>query len=116
MNRIDIIGIKCYAHHGCLPEETIIGQEYLVDVSLWLDFSSAAANDDLTKTIDYVEVNQIVVKHMLRPQKLIETVAQNIINDLKRSFSQLTKSSVTIKKINPPINGNVEYVAICIEA
>jgi dihydroneopterin aldolase len=115
MNRIDLIGIKCYAYHGCLAEETKIGQEYVVDVSLWLDFSKAAQNDDLSKTIDYVEVNHIVEQQMAIPNKLIERVGQRIITELKQRFNQLNTCSVTIKKINPPINGNVDYVAICIE-
>jgi dihydroneopterin aldolase len=115
MNRIDLVGIKCYAYHGCLAEETKIGQEYVVDVSLWLDFSEAAQNDDLSKTIDYVEVNHIVEQQMAIPNKLIERVGQRIITELKQRFIQLNTCSVTIKKINPPINGNVDYVAICIE-
>jgi 7,8-dihydroneopterin aldolase/epimerase/oxygenase len=115
MNRIDVIGIKCYAYHGCLVEETKIGQEYVIDVSLWLDFSEAAQNDDLSKTIDYVEVNQIVEQQMAIPNKLIERVGERIVSELKQRFKQLNKCSVTIKKINPPINGNVDYVAICIE-
>jgi 7,8-dihydroneopterin aldolase/epimerase/oxygenase len=78
LHRIDVIGIKCYAYHGCLAEETKIGQEYVVDVSLWLDFSEAAKNDDLSKTIDYVEVNQIVEQQMAIPNKLIERVGTEL--------------------------------------
>jgi dihydroneopterin aldolase len=115
MNRIDLIGIKCYAYHGCLAEETKIGQEYVVDVSLWLNFSEAAQNDDLSKTIDYVGVNHVVEQQMAIPSKLIEHAGKRIVDELKKHFASLNKCSVTIKKINPPINGNVDYVAICIE-
>ncbi len=115
MNRIDVSGIKCYAYHGCLPEETKIGCHYIVDVSLWVDFSKAAQNDDLNQTIDYVVVNHIVKEEMAKPKKLIETVGQNIINLFHDTFQTLDKASITIKKINPPINGDVDFVAICIE-
>ena len=115
MNRIDVSGIKCYAYHGCLPEETKIGCNYVIDVSFWTDFSNAAKNDDLSQTIDYVVVNHIVKEEMAKPHKLIESVGQNMINLFYAEFKTLNKASITIKKINPPINGDVDFVAICIE-
>ena len=115
MNRIDVIGIKCYAYHGCLPEETKIGCNYIVDVSIWTDFSEAAQQDDITKTIDYVVINHIVKKEMANPRKLIEAVGETILSIFYASFSTLKKASVTIKKLNPPINGDVDFVAITIE-
>ena len=115
MNRIDVSGIKCFSYHGCLPEETQIGCNYIVDVSVWTDFSEASKNDDLSKTIDYVAINHIVKEEMAKPKKLIETVGENIINLLYTQFTALDKASITIKKINPPINGDVDFVAICIE-
>ena len=115
MNRIDVSGVKCYAYHGCLHEETKIGCQYVVDVSLWTDFSEASKNDDLNKTIDYVVVNHIIKSEMAKPKKLIEAVGENIITLFYSTFSTLEKTSITIKKINPPINGDVDFVAICIE-
>lgn len=115
MNRIDVIGITCFAYHGCLPEEAKIGCEYSVDVSLWTDFSKAAKNDALDETIDYVVVNHIVKEAMQKPQKLIESVGKSVVDALYTAFPSLERASVTIKKINPPINGDVSYVAITIE-
>lgn len=115
MNTISVIGIKSYGYHGCLDEEAKIGNEYITDVILYTDFKKAAKNDDLTKTIDYVLVNKIVEKEMSKRSKLIETVGYRIINRLKKESFFLEKVQVTIKKINPPINGNVKYVSISIE-
>ncbi len=56
---IEVVGIKIYAFHGCLPEEEKIGGNYLVDVMLNTDFSEAAKHDALEKTVDYVLVNKI---------------------------------------------------------
>ena len=41
-HRIDVLGQRFYANHGCLPEEAIIGQEYLVDVRIWVDLTPSA--------------------------------------------------------------------------
>lgn len=112
---IEVNGIKCYAHHGCLPEETAIGGHYIVDVEIVTDFSEAAQSDDLSQTIDYVVVNRIVVEEMAIPSKLIEHVGQRIVNRLKSEVKSIDKLRVKIVKISPPINGDVDNVAIIIE-
>lgn len=112
---IEINGIKIYAFHGCLPEEEKIGGHYKVDVMLSTDFRSAALEDDLTKTIDYVDVNRIVFEEMSVRSKLIEHVGQRIIDRLKKEIKNIHLIRVKIIKICPPINGDVENVAIIIE-
>lgn len=112
---IEINGIKIYAFHGCLPEEEKIGGHYKIDVMLSTDFSSAALEDDLTKTIDYVDVNRIVFEEMSVRSKLIEHVGQRIIDRLKNEIQNIHSIRVKIIKICPPINGDVENVAIIIE-
>ena len=112
---IEVNGIKCYAHHGCLPEETAIGGHYIVNVSMCTNFSLAALDDDLSKTIDYVQVNHVVVEEMKTPSKLIEHVGQRIVNRLRREQDFIEKVRVKIIKIAPPINGDVDNVAIIIE-
>lgn len=112
---IEVNGIKCYAHHGCLPEETAIGGHYVVDVEMHTNFSIAAKEDDLSQTIDYVKVNAVVIEEMALPSKLIEHVGQRIVNRLKKELKTLEKLRVKIIKVSPPINGDVDNVAIIIE-
>ena len=112
---IEVNGIKCYAHHGCLPEETAIGGHYIVDIEMYTNFSIAAREDDLSQTIDYVKVNKIVVAEMAIPSKLIEHVGQRIVNHLKAELHTIELLRVKIVKLSPPINGDVDNVAIIIE-
>jgi dihydroneopterin aldolase len=112
---IEINGIKIYAFHGCLLEEEKIGGHYRVDVMLNTDFLSAALTDDLTKTIDYVTVNKIVTEEMAIRSKLIEHVGQRIIDRLKKEISNIHSIRLKVVKLCPPINGDVENVAIIIE-
>jgi 7,8-dihydroneopterin aldolase/epimerase/oxygenase len=112
---IEVNGIKCYGHHGCLPEETAIGGHYLVDVKMHTNFSLAALEDDLSQTIDYVKVNAVVVEEMSIPSKLIEHVGQRIVNRLKQDLRTIEILRVKIIKLSPPINGDVDNVAIIIE-
>lgn len=112
---IEVNGIKCYAHHGCLPEETAIGGHYLIDVSMVTNFAIAAIDDDLSQTIDYVAVNRIVEEEMATPSKLIEHVGQRIVNRLKSELNGIDSLRVKVVKLSPPINGDVNNVAIIIE-
>lgn len=113
---IEVNGIKIYAFHGCLEEEGKIGGHYSVDVQMLTDFTQASQTDDLSLTIDYVIVNKIVEEEMAIRSKLIEHVGQRIVTRLEKTLPSLDAVSVTIKKYAPPINGNVEFVAIRIDS
>ena len=115
MNSIKVHGIRTFSYHGCLEEEKIIGGNYIVNVEVDCDFKTAAKHDDLSKTIDYVAIKEIVVKQMSISSKLIESVAYNIVHEIKENFSIANNCRVEIKKINPPIDGDVDYVSVLIE-
>lgn len=112
MGIISVKGIRLYCYHGCLPQETRIGSDYIVDVEIETDLKASAISDDLAKTIDYVVVNQIVQQEMDIPSKLLETVALRIINRLTSLHTEIDYLAVSISKLNPPINGDVERVTI----
>ena len=115
MNIIKVKGIRSYSFHGCLNEETKIGGNYITDVEVYCDFKSAATDDDLLKTVDYVEIKEIVYFEMKKNKKLIESVAYSIINRIKKDFKIVSKCKVEIQKINPPINGDVNCVSVVVE-
>ena len=115
MNCIKVQGIRTFSYHGCLEEEKIIGGNYIVNVEVDCDFKTAALEDDLSKTIDYVAVKEIVVTQMSISNNLIESVAYKIIHEIKENFSMANKCRVEIKKINPPIDGDIDYVSVLVE-
>jgi 7,8-dihydroneopterin aldolase/epimerase/oxygenase len=112
MHQINIEGIKLYAYHGCLEEEALIGGNYIVDVHMKTDFTDAAETDDLTKTIDYCEVYEIVKREMAIRSKLIEQVGQRISDQLRIKFPSIKEHRVKVTKLLPPMNGDVEKVSI----
>lgn len=116
MNCIKLRKIRTYSFHGCLPEETIIGGNYEVNIDLFCDFETAAKQDDLARTIDYVAINKIVEEEMAKSSKLIETVAYRIVDRSKAQFETLERIRIEIRKINPPLDGDVAYVAVEVEA
>jgi 7,8-dihydroneopterin aldolase/epimerase/oxygenase len=115
MGIINVTGIKVYAYHGCLEEEAIIGGNYVVDVQIHTDFSSAQQSDDLTTTVDYVTVYNIVKAEMAVRSKLIEHVAGRIADSLIKKISGIETARITLHKLNPPMNGDVQEVSVTVE-
>ena len=112
MDKVSVEGIRLYAYHGCLDEEGKIGTEYTIDVHIWGNIAPSFASDDLNETMDYVTVNQIVERHVLKRAKLIETVAHRILKDLFYEMSKVAKAQIKLSKMQPPINGDVKSVSI----
>ena len=112
MGKIQVNNIKIYAYHGCLEEEAKIGSWYRVDVEVKADLKKSAKTDDLNDTVDYVHLNHIVKQEMAIRSKLLEEVAQRILDRFFKEISLIKKAQVAVSKINPPIGGNVEEVVI----
>ncbi len=115
MDRIEVEGIRLYGYHGCLDEEGKIGTEYNAHVTVWGDLSKAAASDNLNDTLDYVIINRIVAREVATRSKLIETVAQRIIDALFGEMTNVRKAQVKLSKLYPPINGDVERVSVVLK-
>lgn len=113
--QINVEGIKVYAYHGCLPEETKIGGDYIVDVYMTYDFEEASKTDDLNLTIDYCTVYEICKEEMAIPSKLIEHVCRRIYEKIIITFPKLIETKVKVTKLLPPMNGPVDKVSVIIE-
>jgi 7,8-dihydroneopterin aldolase/epimerase/oxygenase len=115
MGIINVNGIKHYAYHGCMEEEAVIGGNYIVDVKIETDFEEAAVTDDLTKTVDYVQVNDIIKREMAIRSKLIEAVGKRIIDALMNEVPRIQSVEVILTKLNPPVKGGVEKVSVVLK-
>ena len=115
MGKIQVNNIKLYAYHGCLEEEAKIGSWYRVDVEVEADLTKSSKTDELPDTVDYVHLNHIVKEEMAIRSKLLEEVAQRILNRFFIEISMIEKAKISVAKINPPIGGNVADVTIILE-
>lgn len=112
LDKIEISDIRLFASHGCLKEESIIGSDYSVDLSVWGDLSKAAGTDNLADTIDYVHLHNIVKEEMQIPSKLLEHVSSRIINRAFKEIKAIEEVCISVAKINPPIGGDVASVKV----
>lgn len=107
MQELFIEDIRLHAYHGCLDEEGRIGGKYRIDIKAVADFSECAETDDLTKTVDYVIVYDLVKAEMAIRSKLIETVAKRIAFKLQEQYLWVSSWEVSLTKFNPPVGGNL---------
>ena len=89
---ISVEGIECYAYHGCMEEEGIIGGNYTVDVYIWADVSKSFKTDSLDDTIDYAMIHDLVRKEMAIRSKLIEHVANRILENISSQIKSFSKN------------------------
>ena len=105
-SKIYLRNVRFHAFHGVLPQEGIVGNDYLVNLVLDYDFSSALKTDDLQGTLNYAEVYQKVREEMAVPSKLLEHVAGRIAHRLFSDFPEIQKLQLSITKVNPPMGAD----------
>ena len=115
MGVIEIEGMEFYAYHGHFAEEQVVGNRFIVDLTLFTDCSKAAQSDDLTDALDYQTVYMIVKEEMQIKSHLLENVAGRILNRLYDGYESIERAKVKISKLNPPMGGQIEKVSVTLE-
>lgn len=110
--KIYLRNVRFHAFHGVLPQEGIVGNDYLVNLVLDYDFSSAMKTDDLQGTLNYAEVYQKIREEMAVPSKLLEHVAGRIAHRLFSDFPDIQKLQLSITKVNPPMGADSDGAGV----
>ena len=102
-DRITITGIRGVGHHGVYEFERQAGQEFVADLTVWLDLAPAALRDDVTATVHYGELAAGVHGVLTgEPVDLIETVAERIAQ-VALAYESVRAVEVTVHKPAAPI-------------
>lgn len=112
---ISLEGVKVYAYHGVLENERRIGTDYIVNLRVDYDWSEAGYSDSLDGTINYALLSDIIREEMAIPSNLIEHVAQRIADHIHADFPKITAISLEVKKMAPPVDGQVVSSAVGLE-
>lgn len=114
-DRIELRGISAIGHHGVFEHERLNGQRFVVDISLAVDLEPAATTGDLTKTVHYGELAELVVAQISSdPVDLIETLALRIVN-VCLGYEPVRSARVTVHKPEAPIEVAFTDVAVTME-
>lgn len=113
-DHITLTGLRASGFHGVFDEEKRDGQQFIIDVSVWLDLSTSGASDALAETIHYGELAEEVVAAVERdPVDLIETVAERIAATVLE-HQAATAVRVTLHKPSAPITVPFDDVSVTI--
>lgn len=114
-DRITLTGLRVQANHGVFDFERANGQLFVIDVTAWLDLSSAALSDNLSTTVHYGELAEEVVAAVANdPVDLIETVAERVAQ-VVLLHKLIERVEVTVHKPHAPISVEFADVAVTIE-
>lgn len=112
MDKIIIDNLEIFAYHGVFPEETKLGQKFLVSLILYLDTRKAGISDDLAHSVNYGEVSHFAAKCLTeRTFRLIEAAAEHLAEQLLCTYS-IEAVTVTLKKPWAPIGLPLESVGV----
>jgi dihydroneopterin aldolase len=100
---IALHGLEFFAYHGFYPEEQKLGAHFTVDIEVDFAPGGNIGDDDLENTVNYEKLYEIACEEMKIARKLIETVAQAIMDNIVKQYSFVDAVKLTINKLNPPL-------------
>lgn len=112
-DRIVLAGMAFQARHGVLDWEKAEAQRFEVDVELVLDAQPAALDDDLTRTVDYRGVYQVVRQIVESTTfNLLEALAEAIAHELLVEQPQVDEVVVRVRKPDVRLGGPLAYAGV----
>jgi dihydroneopterin aldolase len=100
---ISLNNVRFRAYHGVHPEERQKGNDFVVNMQVSY-LPAQGIISSLHDTIDYADLFAIINTTMQKPVDLLETLVQTIAHDVHDEFPQVKEVTVSIEKLNPPID------------
>lgn len=111
-DRIELRGLTVRGHHGVFEHERRDGQDFVVDLTVWVDLAAAAASDELADTLDYGALAQRAADIVAGPPRnLIETVSAEIADGVMTD-PRVHAVEVVVHKPSAPIPLSFKDVAV----
>lgn len=111
-DKIIISGMTFFGAHGIYEEERKLGQKIVVDLELNLDLKKAGKSDNLSDTVNYQEVYNLV--KVICEEKsfyLLEALSEKIAAELLQNFNILS-IQVRVKKYYVNLGGLIDFVGV----
>ncbi|MBK8881380.1 MAG: dihydroneopterin aldolase [Bacteroidales bacterium] len=112
MGLIQIENMEFYSFHGHFKEEQIVGNKFILDLTIETDMKFPAESDNLRDAVDYQMVYQIVKLQMEKKSHLLENIAGRIIDAIYSEMRGIKKITVKVSKMNPPMGGKIGSVSV----
>ena len=108
--------IKIRAFHGVMEQEKIVGNNFILDVTMYCQCSNCIYSDDIKDTVSYADVYFLIKEEMSKTSNLLEHVCFRILNRIMNEYKYITRVIVKITKENPPIGGDVRSASVEIDS
>ena len=113
-DRIELRGLAVRGRHGVFDHERTNGQDFVLDITVWIDLAEAAANDELSGTYDYAALAQLAADIVAGPPRnLIEAVGGEIA-DRVMDDQRVHAVEVVVHKPQAPIPHRFADVAVVV--
>ena len=115
MGQIQIEDMEFFAYHGHFDAEQVIGNKFLVSLTITTDMSKVSKSDELADALDYQKAYLVVKEQMEQTSNMLEHLANRILTALYKNFpNQLNEATISVSKINPSLGGGkVNKVSVC---
>lgn len=112
-DEIHVENLEIFANHGVFPEETKLGQKFLISLTLYTHTRKAGKTDALEHSIHYGEVSAFMTAFMKEHTcKLIETAAEQLAEALLLTYPGLEGVTLELKKPWAPVGLPLENVSV----
>jgi dihydroneopterin aldolase len=108
---VSLHGIRIYAFVGVYDEEKILGNDFEVDIDVHLPAKTGTP----WPFADYTRINTLAREAFAEPTYLLEDVIQRLHASLKGTFEDAEKIRVAVRKLHPPMPGQVAYAQVAYE-
>jgi dihydroneopterin aldolase len=112
MGTIRIEDMEFYAFHGHFREEQIVGNKFIVDLTIEAEMEKPGLTDDLHDAVNYQIAYSIIKKEMETKSHLLEHIATRILNSLYAEMEGIKKATVKVSKLNPVMGGKIGRVSV----
>lgn len=104
--------MEFYSFHGHFREERIVGNKFIVNLTIETDMKLPAASDNLKDAVNYQRVYEIVKSQMETKSHLLEHIAGRILDAIYSEMTGIEKVTVKVSKMNPPMGGKIGSVSV----
>lgn len=112
-DEIRIENLEFFANHGVYPEETRLGQKFLVSLTMYTNTRHAGVSDDLENSTNYGEVSHFITAFMKEhTYRLIEAAAEHLAEAILLRYPLVEGVTLELKKPWAPVGLPLDTVSV----
>lgn len=104
--------VRFHAYHGVLEQERKTGGDFLVSLRVGFPIEKAMRSDDVSDTLNYAALYEMVKKEITVPSKLLENVAYRICKKMTETYPEIESVELKITKKNPPMGADCDGAGV----